>query len=129
SQLATVLSADQQHAQAIAALDRVIEIDTEYENAYIRRAQEKLQAGNRQSALADLQVAARNGDPQRVAQVLYGIGAEGIRSNSWAEAVTTLSSAHEFATGTLRSDISFFWGYALYKHGEEIARANGTGNA
>jgi len=129
SQLATVLVQNRQYAEAITALNRLIELDATYENAYIRRAQAYIQAGQRQQALADLQRAAETGDRQTVAQVLYGIGAESVRSENWAEAASTLSSAHEYATGNLRSDIAFFWGFSIYKQGETIARANTQGNA
>jgi tetratricopeptide (TPR) repeat protein len=129
SQLATTLAGAGQHAEAIAALDRVIAIDPAYENAYIRRAQAKLQTGQRQQAIADLRLAARDGDSQTVATVLYGLGAQAIQASNWPDAATTLQTAHEFASGTLRSDIAFYWGYAVYKQGEAIARANGQGDA
>jgi tetratricopeptide (TPR) repeat protein len=129
SQLAIVLGQSRQHAEAIQALTRVIEIDPTYENAYVRRAQVYIQAGQRQAALADLERAAAGGDRQTVAQVLYNLGAESIRSENWADAAATLSSAHNYATGSLRNDISFFWGFAIYKQGETIARGNTQGAA
>jgi tetratricopeptide (TPR) repeat protein len=127
SQYATVLNQARQYPEAIQALSRLIDLNPDHENAYIRRAQAYIQAGQRQQALADLDRAAQRGDRQTVANVLYSMGAEGIRSENWADAATILSSAHEYASGDLRSDISFFWGFALYRQGEAIGRANQQG--
>jgi tetratricopeptide (TPR) repeat protein len=129
SQYATVLTSARQYPEAIRALSRLIELNPQHENAFIRRAQAYIQAGQRQQALADLDRAAQSGDRQTVATVLYGMGADGIRGENWADAATLLSSAHEYATGPLRSDISFFWGFSVYKQGEAIARTNAQGSA
>src|SRR5690606_11073374 len=129
SQYATVLTSAGRHADAIQALSRVIELDPNYENIYIRRAQAQIEAGNRSAALADLELAAQRGNPETVGEVLYGLGARAIQAENFADAVTLLEPAHNFAAANRRSDISFFWGYALYKQGETIARANTQGDA
>ena len=128
SQLATVHAQAGQHADAIQALNRVIELDPGYENVYIRRAQSYIQTGQRQQAMVDLERAAQRGDRQTVAQVLYNLGAEGIRAERWDDAAAALSAAHEYASGSLRNDVSFYWGFSVYKQGETIARANTQGN-
>lgn len=129
SQYATVLTSAGRHADAIQALSRVIELDPNYENIYIRRAQAQIEAGNRSAALADLELAAQRGNPETVGEVLYGLGARAIQAENFADAVTLLEPAHNYAAANRRSDISFFWGYALYKQGETIARANTQGDA
>jgi tetratricopeptide (TPR) repeat protein len=129
SQYATVLTTAGRHSDAIQALDRVVQINPDYENVYVRRAQAYLEMGQRQQAMADLDRAAERGNAETVAQVLYGIGARSIQSEDFAEAVTVLEPAYQYAAADRRSDISFFWGYALYKQGEAIARANQQGNA
>src|SRR5690606_16087028 len=69
SQYATVLTSAGRHADAIQALSRVIELDPNYENIYIRRAQAQIEAGNRSAALADLELAAQRGNPETVGEV------------------------------------------------------------
>ncbi|MQA92425.1 MAG: tetratricopeptide repeat protein [Gemmatimonas sp.] len=129
SQYATVLSSAGQHAEAINALNRVIEINPDQENVYVRRAQAYLENDQREQAFADLDRAAEAGGAETVAQVLYGIGARAIEAENFAEAASVLEPAHNYAAADGRSDIAFYWGYALYKQGEAIARANTQGNA
>ena len=128
SQLATVYVQAGQHGEAIQTLNRVIELDPDYENVYIRRAQAYIQAGQRQQALADLERAAERGERETLAQVLYNLGAESIRAERWDDAAATFSAAHDYASGDLRNNISFYWGFSIYKQGETIARANTQGN-
>lgn len=129
SQYATVLANAERHGEAAEALTRLIAIDPEYENAYIRRAQAYLAAGQRQQALADLERAAAGGDRERVATVLYGQGAQAFQANNFADAASMLSLAHPYATGELRSNVSFLWAFSLFRQGEAIARANTQGRA
>lgn len=127
SQYATVLSTADDHSGAAQALTRVIQIDADYENAYIRRAQAHLRSGQRQQAMSDLEQAAQRGDRQNVAQVLLALGSESLNANNFDDAATVLQAANEYAEGQQRNQIRFFWGYALYKQGEAIARNNTQG--
>lgn len=126
SQYATVLSNEGQHAEAAEALTRLIAIDPEYENAYIRRGQAYLQSGNRQQALADLERAAAGGPEARatVAQVLYGVGATAFQAQRYDEAIQTLSTAARYATGETLSSVNFVWGAAVTQQAVAAARAN-----
>jgi tetratricopeptide (TPR) repeat protein len=128
SQFATVLTEAGQHAEAAQALTRVIQIDPTWENAYIRRAMAYMSAGQRQQARADLDRAAQGGDRENVAKVLFSMAGESIKANNFSEAAGLLESAHGYAAGSLRNEVSFFWGYSLYKQGEDIAKANTQGN-
>jgi tetratricopeptide (TPR) repeat protein len=126
-QYASVLNRSGRHADEVRALTRVAEINPRFENLYIRRALAHQRAGNRQQALADLERAAQAGDRELVGQAIYGMAAEELRRERWAEAASLLETAHGYAGGQLRSDISFFWGLSLYRQGEAIARANTQG--
>ncbi len=128
SQYATVLQDSERYAEAAEALTRVIEIDPQYADAYIRRAVAYMEAGQQQAALADLDRAAASGDRENVAQVIFGMGGQALERNAFGEAAELLSMAHDYAEGEQRSNISFYWGYALYKQGEAIAKANTQGN-
>jgi len=126
---ATVLYNADRFADAAEALSRVISIDPNFENAYIRRGQAYARAGQRQQALADFERAAAAGSSETVAQVLYTLGAQEFTANNFADAASILSVAHQYATGQLRSDVAFVWSFALFRQGEAIARANTQGRA
>lgn len=128
SQYATVLSQNNRHADAIQAFNRIVQINPDYENIYIRRAQAYIAAGQRQQALADLQTAAQRGDRGTVAQVLMGMGTQALNASNYSEAESLLSIAREYASGQQQRDASFFLGFAIYRQGEAIARANTQGN-
>ncbi|MEX2572119.1 MAG: tetratricopeptide repeat protein [Gemmatimonadota bacterium] len=129
SQYATVLNTAERYQEAAQAMTRVIELNPDYENIYIRRAQAYLNANQRQLALADLDQAADRGDPDTVAQVLYGVAVRSIQAEDFADAVSILQPAYQYASGQMRSDIAFYWGYGLYQQGLAIAQANEAGNA
>jgi tetratricopeptide (TPR) repeat protein len=123
-QLARVHSQAESHAEAITALNRVLEIDPSYEDGYIRRGQAYLQAGQRQQALADFQRAASAGDRDRVAALLYNEGARAFQAQNYAEAANTLSTAHEYSQGETRRNVEFVWGAALAQQANALARSN-----
>jgi tetratricopeptide (TPR) repeat protein len=127
AQYASVLNRAGRSADEARALTRVAEINPRFENLYIRRALAFQRAGQRQQALADLERAAQGGDRQLVGQAIYGMAGEELRRERWSEAANLLEMAHGYATGQLRSDISFFWGLSLYRQGETIARGNTQG--
>ena len=62
-------------------------------------------------------------------RVLMTRGTEALKSTQWAEAADLFSTAHQREPeGELRSQIAFFWAYSLYKHAEELARENTSGD-
>jgi tetratricopeptide (TPR) repeat protein len=127
SQYASILNRANRSADEARALTRVATINPQFENVYIRRALAYQRAGNRQAALADLERAAQGGDRQIVAQAIFGMAGDELRRERWSEAESLLGMAQGYATGNLRSEISFFRGFALYRQGEAIARANTQG--
>ncbi len=124
---ATVLGDARRHTDAIAALDRVIQIDANYPDAYIRRALQRLEAGQRQAALSDLERAAAT-NRENVARVVLRMGSEALNANRFQEAETTLALAQQYASADMRGQISFLQGFAVYRQAETIARANTQGN-
>lgn len=127
---ATVLSDAGRGAEAAQALESAIEIDPELENGHIRLALLQMEAGNRQAALQSLERAAAGGNQANVARAIYSMGADALRAGQWAEAENLFEMAHGYASDDIRSDISFYWGLALYRQGEEVAQANAqTGSA
>lgn len=129
SQYATVLSRANRYAEEARALTRLIEIDPQFENVYIRRALAYQRAGNRQQALADFERAAQGGNRQVVAQAILQMASAPLQAERWQEAQSLLQTAQQYATGETRDQVNFFLGYAIYKQAEAIARANTQGQA
>jgi hypothetical protein len=67
-------------------------------------------------------------DPDSLARELSGRAVSAIQGERWEEASALLEAAHPLADGALRERITFFWAYALYRQGDEIVRANTTGD-
>lgn len=128
-QYAALLSEAQRHAEAAAALTRVAELDPSFQGLFLRRALAYLQDGKREQALEDLDRAATQGDAEGVASILYREGVVALRADRFDEAAELLEKAHGHADQDRRAEISFYWGFALYKQGESIARANGGASA
>jgi tetratricopeptide (TPR) repeat protein len=128
STYAIALRDAERHADQIRALSRVIEINPQYENIYIRRAQAYIANNQRQEALADLRRAADVGDRATVAQVLLAMGSQAVQAQNWTEAETILTPAMEYATGTQRNQAAFFLGFSVFQQGAAIAQANTQGN-
>jgi tetratricopeptide (TPR) repeat protein len=127
SQYASALDAADRPAEVARALTRVIELDADFENAYIRRGMAYLEAGQRQQGLADLQQAAQRGNQEQVALVLFKQGTDALNAQRFAEAEGLLETAARYAAADVRSQIVFFQGLALYRQGETVAKANGQG--
>jgi tetratricopeptide (TPR) repeat protein len=127
AQYASVLNRAGRAGEEVRALTRLIEIDAQFENAYIRRALAYQRAGNRQQALADFERAAQVGDRALVGQAIFGMAADELRRERWAEAEGLLATAAQYAAPNIRGEISFFRGLAAFRQGERIARANTQG--
>ena len=125
---ARVLKQADQDAEAARALTRVIELDPEMEDVYIRRALAYMDAGNRQSALADLQTAAGRGNQDDVARAIYSMAGGLLRNSQWSEAEGLLEMANQYASGEMKDQIQFFLGLTQFRQGEAIAKANTQGN-
>lgn len=123
------LSRVERHRDAIQAFSRAIDLDPDIEQIHLRRAIARIDAGERQAARQDLAQAAQRGDRDQVAQFVYSRGARALQAENFSDAADLLSVAHEYASGTLRSDISFQWGVALFRQGQRLAERNTAGAA
>ena len=93
SQYATVLSDAGQHAEAARALTRVIELNPEYKDVYIRRALQYMEAGQRQQALLRPGEGRRSAaNRENVAKVLFSMGGDALKANRFSEATELLSA-------------------------------------
>lgn len=126
---AIAMSRANRPADEVRALTRVAEINPRHENVFIRRALAQQRAGNRQAALADFERAARDGDRALVGRAIYGMAADELRRERWAEAEGLLATAAQYAGPDIRGDIAFHRGFAAFRQGEAIARGNTQGRA
>ncbi len=119
-------------AEAVAAMDRVLELDPEYPNAYARRGFFKLAAGQSDAAISDLRRAVDEGtDPDAVAGQMLSRGYNGpFKEGSYDEAIRMFKVGTEFAKpGRTRDQLYFFTAYAYYQQGVAIDGANESAEA
>jgi tetratricopeptide (TPR) repeat protein len=109
-------------AEALAALDRVQQLDPQYANLYARRTLWQLNAGNLDAAVAAAQQGLQNNaiDPQQVDQIARQITSTGFqqkaRNNDFAGALPYYETAEKIAqTDETRAMIAFFRGYSIYQ--------------
>jgi len=109
---------------AIAALDRVREIDPDYNNVLARKGMWLLESGDTEAAVAALSQAVESGeqDGDRIANLLFGQGhSQGVQPQAWGKAITLFSQAVDFATDAdVQTKIRFWHGYSLLKQGQAI---------
>lgn len=117
---------------AIAALDRVAELNPDYSNLYIRRGLFKLRAGDRDGAMADLRRAIERGtDPNVVAgQLLARAYKDNFEKGQYEAAIAMFRLALEFAKKQeLTHQLNFFTAYGYYQQGAAIDKSNEAAEA
>lgn len=124
SQYALALSAAERYQEEAEALSRVIELDPDFQDVYLRRAMARLASGDQSAAMRDLEMSAGRGNQENVARILFREGGTAMRDEEFDTAATLLQQAYDYASPELKQDISFFLGYSLVKQGEAIAQAN-----
>jgi tetratricopeptide (TPR) repeat protein len=119
-------------AEAVSAMDRVLQLDPEYPNAYARRGFFKLAAGQSDAAISDLRRAVEEGtDPDAVAGQMLSRGYNGaFKAGNYDEAIRMFRVGTEFAKpGRTRDQLYFFTAYAYYQQGVAIDAANEAAEA
>jgi len=120
---ADALGRDGRFADASAAMDRVVELDASYPNAYLKRGQFKLQGGQDQAAMADFNLAIQSGSSAADVYMLFYSTAHVARNErQYARAVSYFERAVEFAPADRKQDLEFWWGYTFYQLGEDLAK-------
>ena len=124
SQYAVALSKAKRHADAAAAMSRVIELNPDYGNAYVRRGIYQYYAGNEAAAHADFRQAIQRGEvtSDALANNLFSEGYQAFsRQKDLDRAQKLYQAAVEYCRDPRRcSEIHFFWGYALYVTASEL---------
>jgi tetratricopeptide (TPR) repeat protein len=115
------------HAEAVRALQRVAQIDPQYENIWIRLAMAQLDAGQRDAAMPNLERAVSQGNRDNVVAVIQNLGGQALNANRFQDAARYFDLAAGYATGARQTELRVFQGVAVYREAEAIARANGAG--
>ena len=121
---ADALGRDGRFADASAAMDRVIELDPSYANAYLKRGQFKLQGGQDQAAMADFNLAIQSGSSTAadVYRLFYSAAHVARNDHDYAEAVGYFERAAQFAPADQKQDLEFWWAYTYYQLGELLVK-------
>jgi len=117
----------ERYDDAIAALNRALELDPAYPNAYLRRGFLKLRSGDSQGGTSDLRAAMDQGaDAEVVAGQLLARGYNDFFKNGqYDEALAMFEVGTGLASaGRVRDQLYFFTAYGYYQQGVAIDGAN-----
>lgn len=124
SQYAVAFSKAERYTEAAAAMNRVLELDPKYGNAYARRGIYNYYAGNETAAHADFRQAIQRGEvsADQLANNLFSEGYQAFNKQRDLDRATKLyRAALEYCKDPNRcSETHFFWGYALYLTATEL---------
>lgn len=129
---ADVYNRCERSTEAVDAMNKVLELDPEYPNAYARRGFFKLAAGQTDAAVSDLRRAVEEGtDPDAVAGQMLSRGYNGaFKAGEFSKAIGMFKVGTEFAKpGRTRDQLYFFTAYAYYQEGVQIDAANEAAEA
>jgi tetratricopeptide (TPR) repeat protein len=117
---------------AVASLDRALELDPAYPNAYLRRGFLKLRAGDSQGGTADLRTAVDQGAEVEVVtgQLLARGYNDFFKNGQYDEALAMFEVGTSLASaGRVRDQLYFFTAYGYYQQGVAIDGANEVNEA
>ncbi|NIR46121.1 MAG: tetratricopeptide repeat protein [Gemmatimonadetes bacterium] len=126
---ADALARNDRHSDAVSAMDTVLAIDPSYANGYARRGQFKLEAGDKQGAMADFNQAIESGSSTResVFNLFFGRAITARNEGNMTAALDDFELAAEFAPADKRQEVQFWWGYTHYQIGERLADPDDAG--
>lgn len=122
----------ERYNDAVAALDRTLQLDPAYPQAKLRRGFFKLQSGDSAGAIADLRAAVDAGaDADVVAGQLLARGYNDFfKGGQYEQALAMFRVGIEFAqSGRVRDQLYFFTAYGYYQQGVQIDSANESAEA
>jgi tetratricopeptide (TPR) repeat protein len=105
-------------------MDQVILLDAVYPRAHLKRAMWKIERGEEAAALADLDQAIESGNVPRddVFGLFWSQGLSLRGEGRLTEAAQYFERALRYAPADRRQDVEFWWGYALFQLGEQLAK-------
>lgn len=123
---ANALRAAGRHQEAVDALNRLIAANPTAQGAHLARAQSLLELGQTDAALADLAMAAQNGQGDLAATVLIGIAQPAYAAQDWARAAQFAEPAYNYATGQLKQTAATILVFGLYQQAYALHQENLT---
>ncbi len=120
---ADALGRADRNADASAAMDKVLALDANYPNGYLKRGQFKLQAGDERGGLADFNRAIESGGSSRddVFKLFFSQAIQLRNSGNLSGSVSYFERALQFAPADQKAEVEFWWGYTYYQLGEGLA--------
>ncbi len=127
SNRADVLAEMGRQDEAIEALNRLLEVDEDYPNAYQKRATFRLEQGDTEGAMEDFRTAVERGaDPDQVANRIFSLAYNQFFENQrYGEALPLFQRSLELAEESqTRQQIQFFTAWTYFQRGMAIDQAN-----
>lgn len=126
---ADALGRAERNADASAAMDKVLALDSNYPNGYLKRGQFKLQAGDESGGLADFNRAIESGGSSRedVFKLFFSQAIQLRNSGNLGNSVSYFERALQFAPANQKAEVEFWWGYTYYQLGEGLATPDNAG--
>jgi tetratricopeptide (TPR) repeat protein len=120
---ADALGRAERFADAAAAVDEVIALDSSYPRAYLKRGQFKLEAGNTEGAIEDFNTAIQSGSSSQddVFRIFWSRAITARQSGNLSGSLPDFQYSAQFAPANARPEVEFFWGYTHYQLGERMA--------
>ncbi|UCF21235.1 MAG: tetratricopeptide repeat protein [Gemmatimonadota bacterium] len=126
---ADALGRKERYREASAAMDKVLELDPSYANAYLKRGQFKLRAGDEAAGMADFTNAIESGSSSQddVFRFFWGEGHAARNEKDYSKAISEFERANRFVEASQRRELEFWWAYTYYQLGEQQATPEGAG--
>ena len=124
---ADALARAERYADAIAAMDQVLALQADYQNAQLRRGMFKLRQGDESGAVTDFRAAiAAGSDPDQIANQLLARGYQDyFQKAQYAAAIDMFTTGLEFANSAdMRRQLSFFVGASHFQRGVALDESN-----
>jgi tetratricopeptide (TPR) repeat protein len=121
---ADALAREDRYAEGVRAMDRVVQLDPAYPNAYLKRGQLKLLSGDEAAALTDLNQAIQSGavTSEDVFRLFWSQGHSLRSEGKYADAGPYFERALRFAPAGQRLEVEFWWAYTFFQLGEQLAK-------
>lgn len=126
---ARILARQKEYSAAAGVMDSVIALDPEYDRAYLRRGNYRLQSGaSVEEVMADFEQAVENGtDGNVVANRMLAIGHNDyFQDGDLRTAARVFEAGLQFAESgsEAANQLHFFLGYGAYRQGEQLDKQN-----
>ena len=127
SQRADIFGRQENYTRALEEMDTTLQLDPSYPNGHFKRANLRLQAGDRAGAVSDFRAAAEAGsDADQIGQNIFARAYQDyFQKGRYGEAIELFNVALELAKSPANlQQIHFFAGFGYYQMGTAIDNSN-----